>query len=72
MGLKYGVQLSSDVISLAEELQKSYELTNYEAMDLALKAEQNELLKLAFVISSSDNYPSALESIAIALGQKPQ
>ena len=69
MSLKYGVDLSSDVIELAKEIQKDYEgISNYQALDLALKAEQNELLKLAFVISSNDSTPSGIEAIAIALG----
>lgn len=68
MGLKYGVSLSKDVIELAKDLQTEYKLTNYEALTLALKAEKNELLKLGFVISSSDSHPSGLEAIAIGVG----
>lgn len=70
MGLKYGVSLSSDVEKLANELKIQYKLSNYEAYDIALKAEQNELIKRAFVISSSDSHPSGIEAIAIALGYK--
>ncbi len=43
-------------------------MSDFEALTLALKAEQNELFRLAFMISSSDNYPTALEAIANALG----
>jgi hypothetical protein len=68
MGLKYGVDVSNDVRSLAKELKETYKLTDFESLTLALKAEQNELFKLGFVISSSDKYPSALEAIAISLG----
>ena len=68
MGLKYGVHLSTDVRELAKDLKEDYKLTDYEALTLALKAEQNELLKLGFVISSSDSYPTGLEAIANALG----
>jgi hypothetical protein len=68
MGLKYGVNISSDVKELAKELKEIYKLTDFESLTVALKAEQNELLKLGFVISSSDNHPSGLEAIAIGLG----
>jgi len=37
---------------------------------LALKVEQNELLKQAFVISSTDAHPGALEKIAMSLGER--
>lgn len=70
MGLKYGVNISSDVKKLAKDLQEQFKLTNFESLDLALKAEQNELIKRAFVISSSDSHPSGIEAIAIALGYK--
>ena len=70
MGLKYGVSVSNDVRKLAKDLKDEYKLTDFEALTLALKAEQNELLKLGFVISSSDNHPSGLEAIAIGVGFK--
>lgn len=70
MGLKYGVKISSDVRKLAKELKEEYKLSDFESLTLALKAEQNELFKLAFVISSSDSYPSALEKIAMLLENK--
>lgn len=70
MSLKYGVCISNDVKKLAKGLKEEYELTDFEALTLALKAEQNELLKLGFVIPSSDNHPSGLEAIAIGVGFK--
>jgi hypothetical protein len=70
MGLKYGVNVSSDVRKLAKELKEEYKLSDFESLTLALKAERNELFKLAFVISSSDSYPSALEKIAMLLENK--
>lgn len=70
MALKYGVSISNDVKTLAKDLKETYKLTDFESLTLALKAEQNELFKLGFVISSSDSYPSALEAIAISLGYK--
>lgn len=68
MESKQGVGLSKDVRKLATELKENYKLSDFEALTLALKAEQNELFRLAFMISSSDNYPTALEAIANALG----
>ncbi len=70
MSLKYGVTVSKDVKKLANELKKEYKLSEFESLSLALKAEQNELIKLGFVISSSDNHPSGLEAIAIGLSYK--
>ena len=70
MGFKYGASVSNDVKELAKDLKDEYKLTDFEALTLALKAEQNELLKLGFVISSSDNHPSGLEAIAIGVGFK--
>lgn len=62
--------ISPDVKKLAASIQQDYDLTNYEALDIALKAEANELYRKANVISSTDAYPSALENIAIALSDK--
>ena len=62
--------LSTDARKLAESIQKEYNLTNYEALDIALKAEANDLFRKANVISSDDSYPSALEKIAIELSEK--
>lgn len=70
MSLKYGVHLSSDVKELTKNLKEDYKLTDFEALTLALKAEQNELLKRAFVVSSNGSHPNGLEAIAIALGYK--
>ncbi len=39
-------------------------------LDIALKAEANELFRKANVISSDDSNPSALEKIAIELSEK--
>jgi hypothetical protein len=70
MSLKYGLDISSDVKKLVKELKENYELTDFEALSLALKAEQNEFFKIGFVISSSDIYPSVLEKIAMVLDGK--
>ena len=65
---KYPPSISSDVKALAKDLQENYKLTDYEALSLALKAEHNDLFIRAFVITASDNTPTALEAIANALG----
>ncbi len=62
--------LSDDVRKLAKEIKSEYKISDFEALDIALKAEQNQLIKSAFVISSSDSHPTGLEAIAIALGYK--
>ena len=62
--------ISTDAKNLAVSIQKEYSLTNYEALDIALKVEANELFRRANVISSDDSYPSALEKIAIELSDK--
>ena len=68
MRLKYGVSVSKDVRELVKDLKSEFELSDFEALTVALKAEQNELIKLGFVISSSDSHPSGLEAIAIGVG----
>ena len=65
---KYPPSITADVKELAKDLQENFKLTDYEALSLALKAEQNDLFRRAFVITASDNYPTALEAIANALG----
>jgi len=45
-------------------------ITAYESLDIAIKLEQLKLFRAAFVISSTDSLPSALEAIAIQLGFK--
>ena len=62
--------LSTDARKLAESIQKEYNLTNYEALDIALKAEANELFRKANVISSDDCYPKKKKKIAIELSEK--
>lgn len=70
MGLKYGLDLSKDAKKLANDLKEEFKLSDFEALSLALKAEQNELIKISFNISNSDSHPTNLEAIAIALGYK--
>jgi hypothetical protein len=68
MKSKYGVGISTDVKLLVKELKEEYELSDGEALTIALKAEQNQMFKQAFVISANDDTPTALEAIAIGLG----
>lgn len=65
---KYPPNIPKSVKELAKGLQEDFKLTDFEALSLALKAEQNELFRRAFVITTSDNYPTVLEAIANALG----
>ena len=65
---RYPTNVTNDIKELAKDLQESFKLTDFEALTLALQAEQNSLFKRAFVVTSSDNTPTALEAIANALG----
>lgn len=65
---KYPPRVSHSIKELAKDLQESFKLSDFEALTLALKAEQNDLFRRAFVVTSSDNTPTALEAIANALG----
>ena len=65
-----GVNLSSDVKDLAKELKSEYKISDFESLSLALKVEQNELIKKGFVISSTNSHPTGLEAIVMALGNK--
>jgi len=65
---KYPPTVSSSVKELAKELKESFKLTDFEALSLALKAEQNDLFRKAFNVATYDDYPPALTAIANALG----
>jgi hypothetical protein len=65
---KYKPTISNDIKILAKDLKSSYELSDYESLSLALKAEQNDLFRWAYIITESNNRPTALEAIANALG----
>lgn len=56
------LSLGKRVIDLADELKKEYKLSDYEAIDLALKAEKNEFIARAFVLTPDDKV-TALEKI---------
>lgn len=50
------INLSSKVSQFIDQLQEAYELTDFEAISLCLKIEQNELLKqyILLTIKSSE------------------
>ncbi|MCK0159563.1 hypothetical protein [Allomuricauda sp. F6463D] len=57
-------------INEAKELSKECKITMAEALGILIQDERNEILKRAFVLSDSDSHPSALEAIAMQLGEK--
>ncbi|GJQ61153.1 MAG: hypothetical protein SCALA702_02060 [Melioribacteraceae bacterium] len=70
MDFNSNAYLTNDVKHFLKDLKSEYNLTDYEALMVALKAEQNNLLKKAFVISATDSTPTGLEAIAISLGYR--
>lgn len=62
--------LRKKVRDLATELKADYKLDNYQALDIALKAERNEILSRAFVLSDSDSIPTALEKLIHTIEDK--
>ncbi|PPK75932.1 hypothetical protein B0F87_10419 [Methylobacter tundripaludum] len=53
----------------AKELKLDYpKLTEFEALNLAIGMQRNEIFRVGLNVSSDDSYPSALEALAIALG----
>lgn len=57
------LSLSPKVSKLADDLKREYKLSNFEALDIALKIEKNQILERAFVLSDSDGQPTALEKL---------
>ncbi len=69
--MKYEPFISKAVKDLAADLKEDYpSLTDYESLNLALKAESNQLFRTAYVITANDSTPTALEAIALALGHR--
>jgi len=62
--------ISPEIRENAKVIKKNLRVTDYEAFSLALTVEKNIILKQAFVISSNDDHPSALEKIAMLLQDK--
>lgn len=44
--------------------------SDFEVLSLAIQIQRNEILVAGLVIDQSDNRPTALEAIAMQLGQK--
>jgi hypothetical protein len=55
-----------EVKEIAKELCEHWSITDYEALNIAVKIQQNRLFKEAYVLGSQS--PGALEAIAIQLG----
>lgn len=56
----------------ARELKKYFQLTDFEALKIAIESQRNEFLYRAFMLSNDDRkHPTAIESLSIALGMKP-
>ncbi len=54
---------------IAKELKKDYpELSNFELLSLAIQIERNQIFEYGLNVSRTDNHPTSLEAIAIALG----
>ena len=61
------------IVETAKQLQEAVKpktLDLADALKLAIEIERNMILKSAFVVRDDNDYPSALEAIAIALGYK--
>lgn len=56
--------------SLHRELVSQYNLTDSEALKIAIELQRNEIIKEAFGVTSENKAPKFLEGIAIALGYK--
>lgn len=54
----------------AKDLTLKFGITIAEALNIVIQIERNEIFKKAFMLSKDDRYPSALESIAMNLGQE--
>jgi hypothetical protein len=46
------VNISASVKALVMDLKEKYKLTDFEALTLALKAEENDIFRKAFVVAS--------------------
>lgn len=55
--------LKKKVKDLALDLKEQYKISDFEALSLALNVERNEVLSRAFVLTDSDEHPTALEKI---------
>lgn len=63
------ISMDSKIEKLTIKLKEEYKLSNYQALNIALKVERNEILSRAFVIDNSDTI-TALERLVLAIEQK--
>lgn len=63
----FDVDIRRTTSKLASSLKDSYNLSDYESLKIALSIEQNEILARAFVLTTTDEVPTALEAISIAI-----
>ncbi len=62
-----------DIDSYVSDLKSDYkDLSNFEALSIAVRMQRNDILAAAFAVSQSDRAPSALEKIAMQLGTEPE
>lgn len=57
------ISMQKKIKDLVSSLKESYKLSDFEALTIALKIEQNEILSRSFVLSDSNSAPTALEKI---------
>ncbi|KKO91751.1 hypothetical protein AAW12_08805 [Sphingobacterium sp. Ag1] len=62
--------VKSKISYLVAGLKELYGLTDYEALDIALKIERNEILEKSFVLTNSTYNPSTLEELIITIRDK--
>lgn len=56
---------------IEKELKKEYpNLTEFEALSLAVQIERNEILENGLVVSRTDRVPSGLERLALAISDR--
>lgn len=55
--------------SIVDHLQAEYNITDYQALKLAIEINRNDMIRKTFIIY--DGVPSVFEAIAMALGATP-
>jgi len=54
---------------IVKDLKLDYaKLSDFEVLNLAVQIQRNQILQAGLNVSAKDQYPSALEAIAISLG----
>ena len=61
-------KLTKELKEITEELDEFVVLNDFEALQIAVKIQQNRILAEAFMVGGGGNYPVALEAIAMGLG----